>query len=246
MKRFNYIFLLFAIAAFSSCKKDLTSEGVSKVTHYPNFTVSGDAEVYVQLGSSYTDPGAVALAGTANLPVTTVVTGVYSSYSGSTVDATKANKYNVTYSAVNSDGFAGNAYRTVYVYKTGDLVNSIEGLYTSTVVRSGVVSAQYANMEFVMIWKTGANTYAISDGIGGYYDIGRGYGPKYMATGGTITANDIAANDFSFGTGCEVGSFGGSVTFSSLTVNAATKTLTLKSAWDAGYSFVITLKQVQF
>lgn len=248
MKKYHYIFLFLIIAAFSSCKKELTSEGVSKVTHYPTFTVPGDAEILLPLGSSYTDAGATAAAGTNNLDVTTIVTGIYSSYSGTIVDPTKANKYIITYSAVNSDGFAGRTTRTVYIAKTGDLVNSIEGLYTSKVSRAptqGTVSAN-TSLKYVMIWKTGDNTYAISDGIGGYYDLGKGYGSGYMATGGAITANNIAGNDFSFGAGCTVGTFGGTVTFSTLTVDPPSKTLILKTSWDSGYSFVITLKQVQF
>jgi len=209
---------------------------------------NGDAEILLPLGSSFTDPGAVALAGTTNLPVTTTVQGIYAAYSGSAIDPTKGNRYDITYSAANSDGFIANASRTVYVAKTGDLVNSVEGLYTSTVVRNSVVSAQYADMQYVLIWKISDNTYGISDGIGGYYAIGRGYGDGYIAAGGTITANNIATNDFTFGSGCVVGTFGGGVKFSLLTVDAAAKTLTLKTSWDSGtaiYSFVITLKQVQ-
>lgn len=250
MKNVIYFLLIFIVAIFTSCKKELDSEGVSKITIYPTLNMLGDQEILVPLGTTFTDPGITAFAGTVSLPVTTSVSGIFSNYSGTSIDATAANKYEITYSAKNSDGFAGSLTRDVYVAKTGDLVNSIEGLYSSTVVRSKVVSPQYQDLHYVLIWKTGANTYAISDGIGGYYAIGRNYGPAFMATGGTITANNIATNSFSFSGNCVIAGFGPpAVEFNSLAVDPIAKTLTLKTGWQATatthYDFVITLTQVQ-
>ena len=95
-----------------------------------------------------------------------------------------------------------------------------------------------------MIWKTGADTYEISDAIGGYYAIGRAYGNDYMATGMSITANDISANDFTFGSPIGVGAFGGALTMDNMSVDAGAKTIDFQSSWDAGYKFVVTLTQV--
>jgi len=242
MKRLNYILTILIIVAFSGCKKTLDSEGVSKTTYYPNFTMTGNATIFEPLGATFTDPGIVAKAGTETLPVRTSVVGIYSPYTGTTVDGNAANKYVISYAATNKDGFDGFATRTVYVFNTGDLVTSIEGLYKSSVVRNGSLNPQYYNLEYVMVWKTGTNTYAISDGIGGYYDLGRNYGTAYAGKGGTFTANDIPTNDFTYGTGCVVPGFGGSVTFTSLVVDPVAKTLVLKSDWNV-YHFVITLTQ---
>ena len=58
----------------------------------------------------------------------------------------KADIYVETTSAVNQDGYAGEVVRTFWVACTGDLVNSIEGLYTSTVIRNGAVNPQYFDL----------------------------------------------------------------------------------------------------
>lgn len=246
MKKLTYIILFTLVAAFTGCKKELDSEGVSRVTYYPNFTMTGDAVMFQTQGAAFTDPGVSATAGSQTLPVTVKVTGAYTGYKGTTVNTDVADKYTITYSATNKDGFAGNVTRTVYVAKTGDFASSIEGLYTSTIVRNGVVSAQYRNLKYVIIYKKSANTYELSDGIGGYYDLGRNYGPAYAAPGCTVVANDIAANNFSLGPDFTVGSFGGVVQLVSFSADAATKTINFQSNWDAGYKFVVTLTQVQF
>ncbi|HEY4786863.1 MAG TPA: immunoglobulin-like domain-containing protein, partial [Bacteroidales bacterium] len=161
MKKIKYIIILLALTDvfLSGCKKNLETEGLSKVTYYPEITMNGDATVFVSGGTAFNDPGATATANGQPITVTTPVVGDYFTYSGTTVDVTKSNRYFINYTAVNSDGFAGSVTRTVYVAYNGDLVNSIEGLYTSTVVRNGASSAQYTNMEYVMIRKTGTNTY---------------------------------------------------------------------------------------
>jgi len=98
-------------------------------------------------------------------------------------------------------------------------------------------------MEYVYIIKTGENTYQRSDVIGRYYDLGREYGTAYAGTGATVTANNIAANDFSFGDPVPVGAFGGEGEITSMTVNAAEQTITYNVEWDV-YTFKIILKQV--
>ena len=246
MKKITYIILFALIAAFTSCKKELDSEGVSRVTNYPNIEMSGDAVMFQTQGTTFTDPGVTAKEGTKALTVTSKVVGVYTGYKGSTVNTSVADKYVITYSATNSDGFAGSVTRTVYVAKTGDFVNSIEGLYTSSIVRNGSTSAQYQNLQYIIIWKTGANTYELSDGIGGYYDLGRNYGPAYAAPGCTVVANDISANSFTLGPDFTVSSFGGVVQLVSFSVDTNAKTISFQSNWDAGYKFVVTLTQVQF
>lgn len=247
MKRIYNILILISLVAFvSSCERELTSEGVSKITYYAEMNMTGDQVILLPLNATFTDPGVTATEKGNPINVVQSVSGIFHSYSGNTVDMTTANEYEIKYTATNSDGFSANLYRNVYVAKTGDLVNSIEGLYKSTVKRNGVGGAQYTNMEYVMIWKTGANTYQISDGIGGYYDIGRGYGSGYMAPGGTVTAVNIPTNNFTFGPNFSVGTFGGVAKLTAMTVNAVARTVTFTSTWDGGpYTFVVTLTQVQ-
>lgn len=240
-----FIFLiLFTVGVFSSCTKE--SADISSTTDYPVFTVTGAGEIIHQLGTPFVEPGVKAVEGTTEITVTTSVEGIYTGFSGSAVDENVADKYEITYSAENKDGFSGSAFRTVYVVNNGDLINSIEGIYRATVTRNGSLTAQYTDMEYVVIWKTGANTYEISDCIGGYYDLGRGYGPGYMAAGMSITANDISTNNFSFGAGVAVGAFGGDCAMDFMTVDAANKAIQFQSTWDAGYTFLVDLKQVSF
>lgn len=235
--------LVIASTFFVSCD-DIDTANVSSITNYPLITVLGSDPIFVPLGGSYTDPGAIATENGAPIPFTSTASGNYRK--ATTVDTNIADEYAQTYTATNKDGFKASAIRKVIVYKTGDLVNSIEGVYTCTVSRNGVTpSNAYRNIKYIYIWKNADGSYEVSDSFGGWYQYGRGLGLSYITPGGKIIANNIATNDFSFpGTQTNLG-FGGNSEITSLTVNAATKTLVLTTSWDLGYIFVSTLTQVQ-
>ena len=136
---------------------------------------------------------------------------------------------------------------------TGDLTTSIEGLYTSNVVRTFPgTTGSYTGLTYILIRKKpgSTNVYQVSDAIGGWYSLGRALGDAYLAPGLEITANNIPANDFTLGGTPQVLTFGGPIVPKSLTVDAATKTLVLETSWDNGagtvYEFTATLKQVSF
>ena len=237
---FSVAFLL------GACDKEKSSEGVSRVTEYPVFEVMGDEVMFHPEGTAFVDPGVSATEGGAELDVEESAVGVFKGYSGTDVDGNVADHYIKSYSAENKDGFAGTATRDVWVATTGDLVSSIEGVYTSTVVRNGSASAQYTDMQYILIWKNSDGTYSISDGIGGYYDIGRAYGYAYAASGVVITATDIPNNVFSFNNPFGVGAFGGAANMKDMMVDPGAGTITFTTDWDAGYTFEVTLTQVQF
>jgi Domain of unknown function (DUF5011)/Domain of unknown function (DUF5012) len=247
MKIFQYKILTLLVAAvvLGACEKD--TEGVSRTTFYPIITLNGEDEVFIEKNEAYTEPGGVALEGDSEIELDVNYSGTYFTGAIPSINTAVADKYTASYVAINKDGFPGLAARTVYVAGKGDLVNSIEGLYTSTVVRNNASGPQYTNMGYVIISKVDEETYAISDGIGGYYDLGRAYGPDYAAVGATVTANNIASDDFTFGPSFGVGAFGGEAVITSMEVDAAAKTVKFVTEWDGGpYTFVITLKQVQF
>lgn len=234
------LFIIFAIG----CEKDKSSEGISKLTFYAVFDMSGEDTWFLNLGETFTDPGVTAEENGVEIPVEFMVEGDFFAYSDQTVDPASANRYVITYSAENSDGYSAFIDRTVYVVETGNMTDNIAGLYKSTVVRNGAELPQYQDMEYVMIRKTGADTYELSDAIGGYYDIGRGYGAAFRAAGMEITANNIATNDFAFSNPITVGAWPEALEVTGMEVNATSKTIYLIAEWEAGYTFEVTLTQV--
>lgn len=244
MKSLKYLWILsiFSLVAMPGCDDDPSVSNISRVTFFPTFEYEGGDLAFVACGSSFELPEVKATEAGVELPTTTTVQGALTG--ATTFDVNVADKYVITTSAVNADGFPGQVTRTVWVVCTGDFVNSIEGLYTSTVVRSNVAGAQYTDMKYVLIRKVGDNEYEISDAIGGYYDIGRGYGDAYRAAGMVVTANSIPGNDFSWGGPIPVGAFGGNLTMTSFSVDPATRTIHFVTDWDLGYVFDVTLTQV--
>lgn len=233
----------------TSCDSD-SSAGVSRVTNYPVFEFNGESTVFVAAGSTYSDPGVVATEKGAVIPTDISFAGKYRG--AKTLDTNAIDEYTETYSATNVDGFKGNVTRKVIVYKTGDLVNSIEGVYIATTRRNGTLMAasqgSSVDVKYIYIWKNTDGTYGVSDAFGGWYDISRNIGVTSAAMGGTISGN-IATNTFTFPgiPVCEY--FGGSAKITGLTVDPATKTLVLTTDWAAdastNYKFVATLTQVQ-
>jgi len=113
MKKYiYYIGLVLVSMGVFSCNKDSFNYktgyvGSSKITTYPIITVAGDDYIIVQKGGTFTDPGATAKAGTADVKVT-----------ATTIDVNTAAVYTITYTATNVDGFSATATRHVVVYST--------------------------------------------------------------------------------------------------------------------------------
>lgn len=238
MKKINLTILGLAFLLFSACNKENTA-GKSRVTNYPLITVVGDNVVFVPQGGTFTDPGVSATENGAEIDVATSVSGAYRG--GSSLDLSMADCYDITYTATNADGFNGSSGRRVYVVETGDMVSSIEGLYTSTIVRNG--DPKFSDLEYVLVWKNDDGTYEFSCGFGGYYEIGTGYGLGYKSGGCVVTATDIPTNTYSI-TDFSNDGFGGAITDVKLTADPATKTLNLTCEWSYGYSFDVELTQV--
>lgn len=113
MKKYiSYIGLMLIGMLIFSCQKESFNYkpgyvGISKITTYPVITLTGADYVLVAKGSTYTDPGATAKAGTADVPVKV-----------STISTATAGVFIVTYTATNTDGFSVTASRHVVVYST--------------------------------------------------------------------------------------------------------------------------------
>lgn len=235
------LFLFLCAAALVVSCDEQESGNLSRVTNFPVFQLNGDSVIIVEKGSEFTDPGVIATEGGVEIPYTTSVSGAFRG--GSSIDTNIEDIYTIVYSATNQDGFSGQAGRTVIVVENGDLSTSIAGLYRGTVTRNGILTAQYTDLEYVLIWNTGGNNYHMSDGIGGYYAIGRAYGNDYAAPM-DIIANDIPTNNFTI-PDYTVGTFGGTVENTLFEVNAEGGTIHFISDWDSGYTFDVLLEQVQ-
>mgnify|MGYP006418328267 CR=1 FL=1 len=194
MKKINKLIAILGVAVIFLVGCEKTTDNLSRVTNFPDFTMLGDAVIFHSLGDAFTDPGCTATEAGVDLTVAVDVSGRHSQYSGATVDVANADEYHITYSAVNADGFPGSVGRTVHVAKVGDLTTSIEGIYTADITRNGTTSAQYQGLAYVYIWKNTDGTFGISDGIGGYYAMGRGYGDNYKYA--HSFENDFANQEF--------------------------------------------------
>ncbi|MCG2462637.1 DUF5012 domain-containing protein [Flavobacteriaceae bacterium F89] len=231
---------IFSCFLFTACETSDT-EDVSEITNYAVITVKGPEEVLQPMGEDFVDPGVSAEEAGQPVDVTTSSSG---QFRGGALDTDVPDQYLLSYSATNKDGYSASAGRTVIVYGTGDLITDLSGLYTSTVVRDGSGGPQYTDMKYILIWKNSDGTFQLSDGIGGYYDLGRGYGKAYIAPGAKVTVNGL--NDYTFGPNFTVSTFGGVAMMTSMTVDPVAKTIDFTSDWDAGpYSFAVHLEQVQ-
>ncbi|MEN2489883.1 immunoglobulin-like domain-containing protein [Flavobacterium sp. B11] len=243
--------MVFCSMLFIACDTDSTGN-VSRVTNYPIIEINGANTVFTPIGTAFTDPGVVAKEAGAIIP--TIVTYSGNFRGAKTLDINQADEYTQTYTATNKDGFKTNSTRKVIVYKTGDLVNSIEGVYLSTTTRNGTLlpasQGSSVDQKYIYIWKNSNGTYGVSDAFGGWYSIGRNIGITSATQGGTISGT-ISTNTFTFPGGILSNQyFGGTASITKLTVNAGSKTLVLTTNWTASdgtpYSFVSTLTQVQF
>ncbi|AWG21370.1 hypothetical protein FFWV33_07440 [Flavobacterium faecale] len=239
------IAIFIASSLFTACT-NVETENLSAITYFPVFTISGANPYFVEQGTTYVEPGAVAKAGATIVPTITTAVGKYRGTT--TLDTSKIDEYEVTYSATNVDGFVGKGSRKVIIYKTGNLVNSIEGVYTSTILRNGVNGGDsYIDIKYIYIWKKADGTYQISDSFGGWYEFGRAIAHS-ESPGGIINAVDIPTNNFTFPGTHSNAYFGGTVKITGLTVNPTTKQLVMTTTWvtgDTTYNFLATLTQVQ-
>lgn len=117
-KIFIYISI---VASLIGCNNDLETEGLSRITYYPTFELTGGNLVLVNVGDNYSEPGIKVTEGGTSIDFTT--TG--------SVDTSVPGFYPVTYSAINKDGFPGTATRTVVVLQENLPELDLEGSWTS-------------------------------------------------------------------------------------------------------------------
>jgi hypothetical protein len=129
MKKFIPLFYSLLAVLFVACNKDEIHNtedqvGISRVTHFPVLTLNGDRYMTIEVGGTFTDPGIVATEGGADIPYTT----------DGSVNAGEVGVYDLTYTAVNKDGFPASLTRTVVIYSTeaSAAANDLSGTYIRT------------------------------------------------------------------------------------------------------------------
>jgi hypothetical protein len=113
MKKLSAFIIIALTLASVSCNKNEihntdTKIGISDVTFFPTLQLKGDQYMAVPLNGTFTDPGVEAKEGTSAIKYTT--TG--------SVNTSTTGVYQLTYSAVNKDGFSASTSRWVAVYST--------------------------------------------------------------------------------------------------------------------------------
>lgn len=146
MKKFLYSAscLLGVIAFLSACESTDTAN-VSFVTTYPVITLEGDQIMVSELGTAYSEPGAVATVGEDEVEIQTE----------GTVNADAPGVYPINYTAENSDGYARTAVRQVVIYDPATDAVDLSGEYLRAA--TGVI---------VTVTKIGPSTYHINDAGG--------------------------------------------------------------------------------
>jgi len=249
MKHRRLVYMLFAslLLPFMGCEKEYEDE--SRITYFPVFVMEGESEIIHSLGEPYTDGAVTATEDGSPLDVSIEVVGETTGYKGTTVNVDVFDKYVISYSATNKDGFDGVVTRTVYVAPpTGDLITSLEGLYLASVQRTPAfaVLQQYTDMKYINIWKIDDNKYELTCALGGYYYIGRNYGIDAAFQGAVITAIDIPSNSFTITQAASPG-FGNVADITDFKVDAVNKVITFTSNADfANGLFHVQLEQVQY
>jgi hypothetical protein len=138
MKKLIHLFYLLIAVLFFACNKtDFHNTddkvGISRVTHFPTFNISGNRYMSIVVGSTYTEPGVTATEGSADIPVTT----------SGTVDVNTVGVYDISYSATNKDGFSSAVTRTIAVIPSAEVAGTdISGKYANVGSFSYVATVQ--------------------------------------------------------------------------------------------------------
>lgn len=78
------IYTICVAATLMGCN-DLESEGLSRITYFPEFVIEGDDFYLIDEGVNFTEPGIAVLEQGTAIPFTATYNGRYTGYSGTTI-----------------------------------------------------------------------------------------------------------------------------------------------------------------
>lgn len=140
MKNILKSLLCITVLFLSSCDTETTGD-VSEITYYAVIEINGESEVIINQGDSWTDPSANVTLNGEPYPFET----------STVVDTAVPGVYYITYSAVNDEGYAASATRTVVVVSTATETCDLSGSWKrsnnspGTMTRTGVRRYTYDN-----------------------------------------------------------------------------------------------------
>jgi len=191
-----YLFGLLALGmlALSSCNDDNDELTDSRLTYYAALELQGDEFMTVPIGSEFVDPGCAGTLAGEDISDKIIVEGA------SEVDPNTLGFYEITYSALGSDGYPASVSRTVCVYDPSVTLD-IGGVYNVDMNASLYQQARtyadraayYGNttqctgITFDML---APGIYFVNDIFGGWYGQIRGYGSSYEMTAYVSVNND--------------------------------------------------------
>ena len=176
------------VLGFTSCNDDHDALSDTTLTNYVDLQLQGDEFTLVPLGTSYTDAGCKAELSGEDYSSHLVTDGLKE------VNVNQVGFYEITYSAVNPDGYPASVSRTVCVYDPS-VTTSIEGSYQPDMVATkygtkGKTFADYAasygntsQCTGITFTEAAPGIYYVNDIFAGWYNQIRAYAAKYCMTG---------------------------------------------------------------
>ncbi|WP_010422445.1 BT_2262 family domain-containing protein [Anaerophaga thermohalophila] len=177
MNNIKYLlFLVGIIMLLSSCEKSTSTEDISTITHFVTFELQEGDVVAIEKGEEYVEPGFIAMEGDNDVTSNVTVTGEVGENLG---------VYELTYSAVNKDGYPSSVTRQVIVYDPASPQDDLTGDYAAEVVRTegdGTNPRPFPNSS-VSISRVAQGIFYVEGLMGNYYSIGSDYGSNYRMDG---------------------------------------------------------------
>jgi hypothetical protein len=177
MKNLKYLSLFFVglTVLFSGCEKSTSTEDISSITHFVTFELEEGEVVIIEKGEEYVEPGYIALEGETDVTTSVQVSGEVGESLG---------VYEITYSAVNEDGYPSSLTRQVIVYDPTSPEDDISGEYIAEVVRTEADGTNpRPRTNSLAISQVTQGIFYVEGFLGNYYSIGSEYGSSYRMDG---------------------------------------------------------------